>query len=60
MVGLDVFDLAEKLEDKPNVVKKKKIIIWISYFNISLRQCFANSGLFNMDKEPCKSGKMES
>jgi hypothetical protein len=26
MVGLDVFDLDEALEDKNNVVKKKKII----------------------------------
>ena len=27
MVGLDVFDLDEALEDKTNVVKKKKINI---------------------------------
>jgi hypothetical protein len=55
MVGLNLFDLDEALEDKNNIVKKKKkkINSLILYLNISRRQCFANSGLFNTDKELC-------
>ena len=52
MVGLDELDLKEALEDKiAKAFTQKKMKIWILYLNISSRQCFANSGLFNTDNK---------
>ena len=49
---LDELDLKEALEDKiAKAFTKKKMKIWILYLNISSRQCFANSGLFNTDNK---------
>ena len=52
MVGLDELDLKESLEDKiAKAFMKKKRKISIFYLNISIRQFFANSGLFNTDNK---------